>query len=228
MTRFLILALALSAPAKAAERRYSVTDFDRLQVDGPYQVSLTTGRSTSAVATGDQAALDRVSIEVQGKVLRIRPNRSAWGGPAGGGNGSVRIAVTTQDLRSATVIGSGAVEIDRARALRFDVNLSGSGRIAIGAVDADQLGLGLLGAGKIVLGGKAKTLRATISGSGDLDAAGLRAEDAELKADTSGSIRIGVGRAAKVAATGAGDVTITGRPACTVTQTGAGRVSCGP
>jgi hypothetical protein len=221
-----LIAFTVAAPALAAERRYAVTDFDRIQVDGPYQVTLVTGRSSSAIASGDQAALERVSVEVQGKVLRIRPNRSAWGGPAGG-TGPVRIAVTTQDLRGATVIGSGGIEIDRARAMRFDANLSGSGRIAIRAVEVDTLGLGLLGGGKLLLGGKAKSLRATISGSGDLEAAGLRVEDADLKADTSGTISLAVGRAAKIQATGAGDVTVTGRPACTVKQTGAGRVTCG-
>ena len=229
MTRIIaaLLALAVAAPASAAERRYTLTDFDRIQVDGPYQVTLATGRSTSALATGDQGAIDRVSLEVQGRVLRVRPNRSAWGGYPGAGNGTVRIAVTTHDLRGATVNGSGAVEIDKARSMKFDAAISGSGRIGIAALETDILTLGLVGGGKLALAGKAKSLRAAISGSGDLDAAALRVEDADLKADTSGTISLAVGRAAKITATGAGDVTVAGKPACTVSQTGAGRVTCG-
>lgn len=222
------LALALVAsPAAAAERRYTLTDFDRIQVDGPFQVTLATGRALSAVASGDAKAIERVSIEVQGRTLRIRPNRSAWGGYPGEGAGAVKIAVSTHDLRGATVVGSGSITIDKARAMKFDAALSGSGRIGIGSVEADMLNLGLLGAGKLSVGGKVKSLRATITGSGDLDAAALSSDDAEIKADTSGTIGLGVRRAAKIKATGAGDVIIGGTPACTVEHTGSGRVSCG-
>ena len=54
MNRFrLAFALVLSMivgvlPAAAAERRFAVTDFDRVVVEGPYQVRLATGRTTSA------------------------------------------------------------------------------------------------------------------------------------------------------------------------------------
>jgi len=80
--RLLLAALifATSVPAVAAERRYSITDFNRVEVDGPYQVTLTTGGSSSARATGSSAALDRLSIEVMGQTLRIRTNVSSWGG----------------------------------------------------------------------------------------------------------------------------------------------------
>ena len=78
-----IAALALSAPAAAAERRYPVTDFDRVVVEGPYIVRLTAGPSSSATARGTQAALDRATIDVTGTTLRIRRNRSYWGGTPG-------------------------------------------------------------------------------------------------------------------------------------------------
>ena len=90
-----------------------------------------------------------------------------------------------------------------------------------------MLNLGLVGGGTLALGGTAKSVRATISGSGDLDAAGLRSEDAEISADTSGRIALTVRRSAKVTTTGAGEVTIGGTPACTVANRGVGIVRCG-
>ena len=107
------LALAAAAPATAAERRYTVTDFDRVQVDGPFVVTLSTGKAGSAVATGDQQAIDRVSIEVQGRLLKVRPNRSAWSGFPGEEGGPLAIALTTHGLRGASVIGSGSLAIDK-------------------------------------------------------------------------------------------------------------------
>ncbi|HEX8256689.1 MAG TPA: head GIN domain-containing protein [Allosphingosinicella sp.] len=222
-----LASLAVAVPAAAAERRFTVTQFDRIQVDGPFAVTVTTGRATGALATGDARAIDRVSIEVQGRVLKVRPNRSAWGGYPGEGAGAVAIAVSTHELRGVAVNGSGTVAIDKARAMRFDLSVSGSGVVELPNLEADRLVLGLLGSGRITLGGKAKTVRATIQGTGDLAAAELIAEDAELNADSSGKIALGVKRAVKVTATGAGDVEIAGSPACTVKALGSGRVSCG-
>ena len=86
MTRFVapLLALsALAAPAFAEDRHYAIEDFDRVIVEGPYIVHLVTGRATSAIAHGSREALDRMSLDVQGQMLRIRRNRGAWSGGSG-------------------------------------------------------------------------------------------------------------------------------------------------
>ena len=111
--------------------------------------------------------------------------------------------------------------------MRFDVSVSGNGRIDVGAVEADSLAVALLGSGKISIGGKAKSLRATIQGAGDFEAEGLTVEDAQINADTSGSITVGVRRAATVTSSGQGDVRIIGSPACTVKSSGSGQIFCG-
>ena len=221
------LAILAGAPAAAAERRFTVTDFDRILVDGPFHVTLATGRSGSAVATGSTQAIDRVSIEVQGRTLRIRPNRSAWGGYPGKDPGVLAIKVSTHELKGAVVTGSGSIAIDKAKGMRFDVSVAGSGSVGIGSLETDKLGVGLLGSGKVRIAGKAKELRATIQGAGDLDAETLLVEDADIHADTAGNIAVGVRRAAKVTATGQGDTRIVGKPACTVKGLASGRVSCG-
>jgi hypothetical protein len=222
------IAALSAAPADAAERRYSVTDFDRIQVEGSFDVTLTTGRSGSALASGDMRAIDRLSLEVQGRTLRIRPNRSAWGGyPGEAGGGPLKIAVSTHELRAASLSGPGSITIDKAKGLRFDIAVAGSGRIGVGNVEADNLTVGLMGSGRISLAGKAKELVATIQGAGDLDAKGLIAEEAKINADTAGAIFVGVRRAAEVNATGQGDTTIIGTPSCKVKSLGSGRVACG-
>jgi hypothetical protein len=162
--------LALASPAQAAERRYTVSGFDRVQVDGPFVVTLAVGKAPSAIATGSPAALDRVSVAVEGRTLRIRPNRAAWGAGAKAGEGGVAVAISTHELASAVVNGSGSLAIDKAKAMRFDLGLSGSGRVTLGQVDVDRLNVQLLGAGGVSIAGKAKQLRATITGQGSLQA----------------------------------------------------------
>ena len=229
MARIMFAAfVALSAaPAAAAERRYTLTDFDGIQVDGPFQVALTTGRASSAMASGSNAAIDRVLIAVQGRTLQVRANRSAWGGYPGEGAGPVRILLSTHALRGASLAGSGRLSIDKVRAMRFDASVSGSGRIDVGALEADSLVVALLGSGKISVGGKAKSLRATIDGAGDFDAEALSVEDAQINANTSGSIAVAVRRAATVTSSGQGDTRIVGSPACTVKASGSGQILCG-
>ncbi|HEX8215905.1 MAG TPA: DUF2807 domain-containing protein [Allosphingosinicella sp.] len=230
MKRFiaaLALAAAMATPAAAAERRYGVTDFDRVVIEGPYAVTLTTGRPSSALATGAQGGLDRVSVEVQGRTLRIRPNSSAWGGYPGAASGPVAVRISTRELRSASVNGAGSLTIDRAGGLRLDLSVEGAGRIDAPAVTADTLVVGMIGSGRVQLGGTAREIRANVHGWGDLDASALRTQGASIVAGTAGRIAIAVDRQATVTATGIGPVEIIGAPACTVRGPGAAQVRCG-
>jgi hypothetical protein len=219
--------LAAAAPAAAAERGLSVTDFDRIQVDGPYEVTLVTGRPSGARIVGPQGALDSVTVEVQGRTLKVHANRSAWGGYPGERAGPVRIEATTRELAAASVTGAGSLAIDKAGGLRLSLTLAGSGRLSVGRVAADNLVIALTGSGRIAAAGAAKQLDARVSGSGDLDSAGLAADDAQVYAETSGTVALTARRTARVQAAGIGQVTIGGTPACTVTGPAAGRVACG-
>ncbi|MFL6857001.1 MAG: head GIN domain-containing protein [Allosphingosinicella sp.] len=221
------LLLLLPAAAAAADRTYTVTDFDRVQVDGPYEVVVTTGGSSGARASGSQLALDAVTVEVSGGILRVHANRSAWGGYPGQPVEPARIRVATRELKGAVVRGPGSLAIDRVRGLRADLSLAGSGRLSVGAVDADQLIVSLLGAGRISLAGMAKQLHAAIQGSGDLDAVALKVDDAQVDAQTSGIVAFEARRAVTLTANGPGDVAIAGNAACTIKATGSGRIRCG-
>lgn len=221
------LIASLGTPAPAADRRYTVTDFDRVQVEGPFTIVLKTGKPPSARATGSAQATDRVSIEVQSRTLKVRPNRSAWSSNPGKDYGPLAIEITTHDLRAASVNGSGSLAIDKAKAMRFDLTLSGSGRISVADIRADNLIIGMLGAGKMSVGGKVKEFRGTVQGTGDFDGSALAAEDVRINSDTSGTVTINARRTADIVSGATGDTIVLGKPACTVKALGSGRVSCG-
>ena len=170
---FAALAL-LAAPATAAERNYSVTSFDRVRVDGPYQVTVKTNVAPFARASGSQASLDGVSIKVEGRTLVVRSDSSGgWGGYPGEGRGPVTIDVGTHELANAWINGPGALFIDKVKGLSFDLAIQGSGVARIDAVDVDQLRLGISGAASSRVAGRALKLTATVRGSSSLDAEAL-------------------------------------------------------
>jgi hypothetical protein len=225
-----ILALGLVAaasPALAGERTYSVTDFDRISVEGPYIVHLVTGRPSAARAVGSTAALDRVQIDVSGQTLRIRRNRDYWGGEPGAQEGVLTVELSTRTLRSARLIGPGTIDLDHAQGLRVDFSLEGSGRITASGVTADNLFVGLAGSGRLVLAGTAGTMRADIQGTGDVDTSRLLALDATVTTTTTGEVKLAAVRSATVTALGIGAVSVFGHPACTIRGPGGDQVRCG-
>jgi hypothetical protein len=219
--------LAAALPARAADRPYPVSDFDRLVIEGPYRVHLVVGRATTVRANGTREGLDRVSIETNGTTLRVRPQRNVWGAGAGTDPGPVTIEMTTRTLRSARLLGPATLDVEGAGGLNVEFMVEGSGTLRAIRVAADALSLGLLGAGTLDIAGTAKTLRGQFQGTGSVAAAALVADAATITANTAGSIALQVNGRAEITAYGLGTVTIGGRPACVLSGPGAGQVSCG-
>lgn len=224
-----LAALLFVSPATAAERNYSVTSFDRIRVEGGYRVRLATGVAPFATASGSPAALDGVAIDVQGRTLVVRVNRSGWGGYPGGARGPVEIMLGTPDLAAAWVNGSGSLAIDRVRGLAFDLAIQGSGAATIDRVEVDQFKLALSGAASARLAGKAARMTAVVRGSSSFDGASLAVKDATIGAEGPAIVKLQVSNAAKVDALGTASVTLTGDPACTVKTQGSAVVEgCKP
>lgn len=222
----LILAL-LPASALAATRTYSVTTFDRIRLEGPYAVTLKVGPGASARADGDQRAIDRLKVEVQGTTLVIRTDTAGWGGWDKANPGRVSLVVTTPALSGVGLSGSGTLTIDRAKAMRFDIAVSGSGSVALADVATDRLGVVLAGSGQVTVAGRAQQTKAMLQGSGSIDATKLVVDDLEIGSSGSGDAKFAATRTAKISATGAGDVTVAGTATCTVNAVGSGGVRCG-
>ena len=221
----LCMAAIAASPAMAAERNFSVTSFDRVRVDGPYKVKLTTGVPPFAVATGSAIAIDRVSVSVEGRTLIVRQNPGSWGGYPGEAPGPVEIEVGTHELSQAWLNGSGTLAIDRIRGLTFDLALQGSGSAAIGDADVDQMKIGISGAGSVTISGKAPKLTAVVRGTSTLDAAGLTAKDALVGAEGPSDVRVFATATAKVDARGTTSVAVGGNPSCTVKAEGSAVVT---
>ena len=192
-TAALAALLFAAAPAAAADRNFSVTSFDRVRVDGPYQVTLRTNVAPFARATGTQASLDGVSIKVEGRTLIIRSNPSAgWGGYPGEGRGPVTIELGTHELSTAWINGPGALIIDKVKGLSFDLAIQGAGTMRIDSADVDVLKIGMSGAASTRIAGRAAKLTATVRGTSSLDAESLSIKDAVIGAEGPALVRASV------------------------------------
>jgi hypothetical protein len=216
----------LAAPAEAATRNYSVTSFDRIRVDGPYQVTLKTNVAPFAKANGSQQALDAVSIRVEGRTLIVRADPAgSWGGYPGQERGPVTIELGTSDLANALVNGAGALAIDRVKGLKFDFSIQGSGMLRIDQADIDQMRALLDGSASARLGGRAASINASIRGTSTFDAGALSVKDAVIVAEGPTVIRATITNSAKIDARGLTSVTVEGGAACTVKTQGSATVS---
>jgi hypothetical protein len=226
--RTLLLAaalLAMTAPAAADTRNFGITSFEKVRVDGPFKVRVTTGVAPFAKAVGSPAALDRVSVEMEGDTLVVSSSVDSWGGYPGQEVGPVEILVGTHDLSAAWLNGSGTLSIDRVKGLSFGLSVQGSGAGEIGQADVDQLDISVVGTASAHLAGQAKNLTAVIRGISSLDAAALSVKDGTLGADGSGTIAAKVSDTVTVDASGPATVRLTGGAACTLHVDGSATVS---
>ncbi len=219
--------LLCAAPTLAAERALSLTDFDRVRVDGGFTVEIRTCNATSGKIIGTPAAIEAASVEVQGRQLNIRRNRSSWGGYPGQVPPAATIHLTMPSLANIWVSGPAKVSVDRMKGLRVAASLEGPGSLSIANVTADRMDVATLGSGTLVLGGVVASLTAIARGAGTVDATRLAVADLTLTSESAGVVTMAARRAANVTMTGSGTVTIIGKPACTVKNIGSGTVSCG-
>ncbi|QNP44236.1 DUF2807 domain-containing protein [Sphingomonas daechungensis] len=177
-----ICAAAIAQPALAADRTLSVTSFNKIRIDGPYKVRLTTGVSPFATVSGSAAAIDAVSIDQQGQTLVVRGNPSSWAAIPGRGQVQSRSALGRRtSRRSGSTAGRALGRQGQGPQPRHFH--PGSGSAAIANANVDQLKVGISGVGTVSLAGTAPKLTAIVRGTSSLDASGLAVKDATVGAE---------------------------------------------
>ena len=224
LSAFISLAL-LAGPADAAVRSFTITGFDRIRVDGPYRVRLTTNVAPFARASGSPAGLDSVLVEVQGRTLVVRRNSSAWGSNSGQSRGPIEVEVGTHELSNAWVNGSGGLSINQVRGAAFELTVSGSGIAEVARISVDRLTVGLAGTASARMSGNAVEAATLVRGTSSLDGTALIAKNATVGVEGASVVRLNVTGTAKVDANGPATVDLGGRPACTTRANGAAEIT---
>jgi len=231
MTRTLLALILtmIALPAAAADRSYVVTSFDRVRVEGPFDVRLTVANAgASGSASGDPAVLDTLDIQVQGTTLVVRKGANGWGERGKAGGPAPVITLVTPNLRSASVIGGGKLAIKgRIRSQQLDFQISGTGSIDAQGIDSDQLTATLIGAGNVALAGRSGRARLQTNGSGTIMAMPLSVGDLMVVLDGPGETQATARFTANLTSTGLGRIVVSGSAACTVKAQAGGPILCG-
>lgn len=220
--------IAAFGPADAADRHYSVIGFDRLRVEGPFDVEVETGRPASGTASSDPRTLEQLAFDNEGSTLIVRLNGvNGWAERGGGGARSAPVVhLTTPQLRSVLVRSGGRVRIAGGRVDRFDAAINGAGSINARGLHADQLVATLIGSGEMTLAGEARFSRLLLNGAGTIDGTALQSGDLNVRIEGTGETRAAARYTATVTTTGLGRAVISGNPRCKVHALGGGPILC--
>ena len=221
-------ALLAAGPVWGAEKRYGLTSFETIDVSADVTVEVVTRAPVSAVATGPQDALDRLSVEARDGKLVISERQFAGDEKRRGPRGPVTVRVNAANLRVATLSGAGSLQIDKLNGQRAMVGLRGPGRLTVGQIGTDRLQVAMIGNGTMTLGGAAKNAQMTLSGAGAVDAGGLSVDELISDSEGAGDHILRAVKSATITSRGIGKTVVLGRPTCTVRNVGSGSVTCGP
>ncbi len=221
-------ALLAAGSASGAEKRYGLTSFEAIDVTADVTVEVVTRAPVSAVATGPQDALDRLSVEAANGRLVISERQFAGDEKRRGPRGPVTVRVYAANLRSATLAGAGSLQIDKLKGQRAMVGIRGPGRLIVGQISADRLQVAMIGNGTMTLAGAAKNAQMTLSGAGMVDAGALTVDELISDSEGAGDHILRAVKSAAITSRGIGKTVVLGKPVCTVRNVGSGSVTCGP
>ncbi|WP_174286958.1 GIN domain-containing protein [Sphingomonas bacterium] len=229
MLRALLLFALIAIPADAAERRVAIGSFDRVRIDGPFEVHIDTGRSPGGTIAGDPSAIETVELRTDGNTLVIRRGIGGWAEQhRAAPTAPIVVRLGTIDLAGALVVAGGTLSVTRMRGDRIDLSVTGAGSIVVGEASGDSLNATVIGAGTIGIAGRTGRARLVTNGTGTIDAAALDAGELFVRLDGPGAIQARAHYTATVDDVGLGRVTVLGDPKCTVRAAAGGPVTCGP
>lgn len=210
-------------------RSFPVSGFDKLEVSGPFDVQVSTGRQPSVTARGPSSIVEKMVVRVDGNTLKIEPEKRR--GVLGGwnwrrGSGKVRVVVDVPMLTAAAIAGSGGVGVDRIATGSFRGSIAGSGDLRLPQVEVGSLQLEIAGSGNASAAGRAGEARYEIAGAGNILAGRVATQQTRAEIAGSGNIEADARTAARVEIAGSGNVRVTGGAKCSIERAGSGNVQC--
>ena len=206
----LVLALGLSlsfaaGAAAAADQVRNAAPFTSISVQGPISVTVdASAAKQSLVVRGSDKFLNGLTSEVVNGELRVRMRDKNINTD----HDDQRIIIAMPQLRAFNAEGAGEIKLNKVRGERLDV--------------------GYRGAGSMAINGQVNTFKMTAEGVGEVDARALIANEADVRFQGIGDVKVYARDRLDVKVQGMGSLSYYGRPR-TVNKSvqGLGSVSAG-
>jgi hypothetical protein len=215
-------------PAMAVERKLLVASFENIQVIGDINVTVQTGKSPSALASGDKRVLESLKLERVGMTLRVRLQDIVNNNKGVPITLPLKLTLTTQAIKDITLSGNGTLNISEVKQQNgARMLIAGNGSVSIGRLIADQFTANINGNGKIDIGGGVtRDARVTIDGAGSFDGAKVKMRKLRLEHIGNAISTATVEEGTDIYNRGSGNITIGGKGTCFIKQAGAAAISC--
>jgi hypothetical protein len=205
-------------PLQETHKRFSVIDFDRLEMGSALDIEVEQDNTFSIEVDGDRRNLDDLEVYKSGSTLIIKFEDDA------NRRHNTYVRITMPSLASVNFSGASVSTIRGFESDEdLDFHLSGS---SVSQLDSDYRAIeaNVSGASSLLLNGEGTELNAEISGASSLKAFNYPVTKATLDVSGASEGRVTVTNELKVAAAGASSVLYRGEPVLTSHTSGASTV----
>lgn len=203
-----------------SKEQRSVTGFTGVETHGSIDLVVSQGPYKIEVET-DQNVLPYIETEVENGRLMIRFKDGIWLQHYN----EARVYITAPTLHDFETHGSGNISSQGkiADSSGMTTRISGSGDISL-EINAPKINTETHGSGNTSLSGETKDLSTMISGSGNVKATDLKAENVRVSVHGSGDTDVFAASSLDVTVSGSGDIRYKGNPKMSTEIHGSGSV----
>lgn len=221
---FFVVALNLKAKNKevhgniiTVERQ--TTDYDKINVGGPFIVILIEGKEGKIQIKGDKNIIPYIETEVVNNTLKIKYKKKT----NTKGAKKLTITIPVENIDDISFGGSGKlVSKLLLKTDNLSISLGGSGEISL-KIQTNTVTTSIGGSGNIILKGITNSFKCSIAGSGNIKAFNLKSKKTDAKIAGSGNIKTNTTANLKAKIVGSGNIYYTGTPSIDSKSLGSGK-----
>jgi len=199
-----------------------IGDFSGIDMRAFGKIILSQGERESLTIEGSDNIVDVIQTSVRGGTLVIQTKENL-----NITNLSedyiMTFTIVVKDLDSLTISGAADIEMDSLSTSKLDITMSGAGQLKLDDLMADSLNITLSGVGNVDVSGGVTTAQIDIPGAGNVAAADLEIQTADVNISGFGSATVWVTDQLTGSISGGGDVSYYGDPRVDTQTSGLGQ-----
>lgn len=163
-------------------QEFVVDDFDRIEIDGAWEASITAGELQSVVVLVDDNLMQHVDVKVDDGRLQVELDRTTI-------RSTTAVSITVPSLDKVEVNGAAAVSVEGLDAYEFETELNGAGTLTVNG-GAEQFNVEVNGAGTFVAVGHSSTIDLEVNGASTVNLAEWEVRTADVDVNGASNVTL--------------------------------------